>query len=160
MRAAGDGAVRRTIDVPLAIGEAFDLFTIGMIQWWPHEYTFSEDSLEAIAFEPVSGGRWYERDGDGREITWGTVRAWSAPERLVVTWQVTPRRTPEPDPARGSEVEVAFTPGSSSSTRVDLEHRAFDRQGEEGEQMRAGMDSDEGWTKILDCYRSEALRKA
>jgi hypothetical protein len=62
----------------------------------------------------------------------------------------------EPDLARASEVEVSFTPEPDGSTRVDLEHRHFDRHGAGAPQMRAGVDSPEGWAGLLKMYASIA----
>ena len=44
----------------------------------------------------------------------------------------------QPDLAKSSEVEVRFTPRSRRPTRVDLEHRHFERMGPGGEAMRLG----------------------
>ena len=55
---------------------------------------------------------------------------WEPPHRFVFAWQVTPQWTHEPDLAKSSEVEVKFTAVSDGSTRVDLEHRYFNRHGD------------------------------
>jgi uncharacterized protein YndB with AHSA1/START domain len=52
------------------------------------------------------------------------------------------------------EVEVSFTPQSDGSTRVDLEHRHFDRHGEGWDSMRAMVDSPGGWGTLMDLYRA------
>jgi hypothetical protein len=55
----------------------------------------------------------------------------------------------------GSEVEVRFTPDGPDATTVELEHREFERMGEEaGEKMRRDVDG--GWLGALEHFRREA----
>jgi hypothetical protein len=56
------------------------------------------------------------------------------------TWQT------EPDFARSSEVEVRFTPEGDGLTRVDLEHRYFERHGAGFETMRTAVKDPAGWS--------------
>ena len=74
------------------------------------------------------------------------------PQRLVFTWQISPDRTPQPDPERSSEVEVVFEE-AGNGTKVTVEHRAFERHGEEGEGYRDALASDLGWPYMLDCLK-------
>ena len=151
-----EGGVRRAVTVPVPADRAFAVFTEEMSSWWPREYTWSEEDLDAVVVEPRQGGRWFERDRDGREWEdWGRVLTWHPPRRVVLTWQISPERTAETDPARASELEVRFEP-EGESTRVELEHRAFDRHGRGAEAYRDGMDSPEGWTKIVERYVAAA----
>jgi uncharacterized protein YndB with AHSA1/START domain len=141
--------------VPLAPADAFDLFTRRIGTWWPRATTFSRRRLASIHFDP-DGGRWYERDDEGEELAWGRIVVWEPPQRLVVTWQITAEGRPEPDPARASEVELHFEP-EGAGTRLQLEHRAFERHGDEpGRVWREGMASDQGWSNILGRYVSAA----
>jgi hypothetical protein len=56
-----------------------------------------------------------------------------------------------------SEVEVRFVADAGNSTRVELEHRNFERMGAaEGEVMRTGVDG--GWPAMLDLFAQEAGR--
>ena len=55
-------------------------------------------------------------------------------------------------PLEGREVEVSFTAEPDGSTRVDLEHRHFDRHGAGAPMLRAGVDSPEGWGGLLQMY--------
>ena len=61
---------------------------------------------------------------------------------------MSPRWSFEPDPGRGSEIEVTFTPEGADATRVDLTHRHLERYGPEAERMR----------KILEGKGGEPLR--
>ena len=51
-------------------------------------------------------------------------------------------------------MEVTFTPVGEGSTRVDLEHRHFERMGEGGEKMRTGVDAEMGWGELLRMFKS------
>jgi len=83
---------------------------------------------------------------------WGRVLAWDPPTRLVFAWQIAPDRAPEPNPAKASEVEVRFHPSDPTSTRVDLEHRAFPRHGDAADTYRQALASPQGWPLILARY--------
>jgi uncharacterized protein YndB with AHSA1/START domain len=138
--------------VQLPPDAAFARFTEGMADWWPPEYTWAQQSLEAIAIEPREGGRCYERGPYGFSCDWGRVLVCEPPERLVFTWQISPQRVPQPDPERASEVEVRFAGEGGSATRVELEHRAFERHGEGADGYRAAMDSPQGWPLLLERF--------
>jgi len=86
----------------------------------------------------------------GFSCDWGRVLDCEPPRRLVFTWQISPDRTPQPDPERSSEVEVTFEE-TETGARVCVEHRAFERHGEEGEGYRQALDSEHGWPYMLDC---------
>ena len=79
---------------------------------------------------------------------------WDPPNRVVLSWQINEKGLPEPDPEKASEVDVRFAAEAPSLTRVTLEHRKFERHGEEGGKIwYEAMDSDEGgWTYFLNLY--------
>lgn len=144
--------MRHAVRVAATPAEAFEGFVRGFSRWWPAPYTWSGDVLETIAIEPREGGRCFERGPRGFELDWGKVLEYSPPERLRFSWQISPRRVPEPDPERASEVEVRFTGEPGGVTRVDLVHRGFLRHGEEGPGYRDAMGSDQGWPLIMERY--------
>jgi uncharacterized protein YndB with AHSA1/START domain len=146
----GEDVIRRTFTVPVAPERAFAAFTDGLATWWPPEFTWSGDVLDTIGIEPRRDGFCFERGPHGFTVHWGRVLVWEPPGRLVLTWQISPRRVPEPDPARASEVEVRFAAGAGQRTRVELEHRGFRRHGDEGEAYRAGMEG--GWDQLVERF--------
>ena len=81
---------------------------------------------------------------------------WEPPQRFVMAWQVSQTWGYEPDLAKTSEVEVRFTPEPDGSTRVDLEHRHFERHGDGWEAMRTTIDSPGGWGSLLALYAEKA----
>ena len=139
------------ISVPFPPQRAFARFTEGMTDWWPPEYTWAQQALEQIAIEPVAGGRCFERGPHGFSCDWGRVVACAPPERLTFTWQISPQRAPQPDPAKASEVDVRFAP-EGDGARVTLEHRAFERHGEGHEAYAAAMNSPQGWPLLLERF--------
>jgi uncharacterized protein YndB with AHSA1/START domain len=156
-----DAVVRRTVTVPLGTDAAFAWFADRLGSWWPPQSTFGRSEFVTAVVERRAGGRWFERTSDGRELTWGTVKRYDPPDRLVVTWQITEKGEPEPDPAKASEVEIRFVPLGERSTRVELEHRGFDHHGARaGEIWRQGMESTQGWDSILGQYVAAAAREA
>jgi uncharacterized protein YndB with AHSA1/START domain len=153
----GTPDVRLSVAVDAPPDRAFALFTYGLGDWWIPEYTWSgPDALGRIGIEPREGGLCYEIGPHGFRVDWGRVLAWEAPRLVTFTWQISPQRVPEPDPARGSEVEVRFAP-DGVGTMVDLIHRHFDRHGEDAQAYRGGMSV--GWEQLLGRYATRAVRE-
>lgn len=143
-------SVRSTLHVAVPPQQAYDAFTSGLGNWWVKEYTWSgPESLAEIGIEPRQGGMAYEIGPHGFRADWGRVLSWQPPRRLVFAWQIGPDRAPVPDPARASEVEVRFTP-EPGRTRVEVDHRAFDRHGTDAEGYRRALTV--GWHELLTRY--------
>jgi DNA-binding transcriptional ArsR family regulator len=143
MTAQQEIVVIKTVRVNAPVAVAFEVFASQA--WWPVDtHHLAEPPGREVVLEPFQGGRWYERAADGTETDWGTVLAWQPPYRLLLTWQVTARWTYEPDPDRGGQIEVTFTPDGPHATRVDLTHRHLERYGQEAERMRTILDTKGG----------------
>jgi hypothetical protein len=82
----------------------------------------------------------------------GTRPRLGPPGRLLVAWQISPRREPEPNPAKASEVEVRFSADGDRRTTVRLEHRAFERHGEDGGRYAQMLGSSQGWPFLLERF--------
>jgi uncharacterized protein YndB with AHSA1/START domain len=137
-------AIRKSVTVKAAVEAAFKAFTDEITTWWPlatHSYG-GEKATEAV-FEGRNGGRVFERREDGTEADWGEVIAWEPPHRFVLEWKIWP-----------SEVEVRFSYESEGVTRVDLEHRGWERAREGAEQMRESYDG--GWEVVLGAFASSS----
>jgi uncharacterized protein YndB with AHSA1/START domain len=142
---------RATVSVPTPPDRAFATFTDGPGTWWPPEFTWSRDVLADIGIEPRAGGLCTEHGPHGFRIDWGRVLRWEPPRRLVLSWQISPERVPEPDPAKASQIEVTFVDQGPAGTEVRLVHSCFDRHGEGGDGYRAAM-AEQGWPYILERY--------
>jgi uncharacterized protein YndB with AHSA1/START domain len=140
-----DTSVQTSIVVEAPIERAFSVFTEGMGTWWPPEHHILEGDLGEMVFEPREGGHVYDRGVDGSECRWARVLAYEQPNRIVISWDISPQWQLEADPEKTSEVEVRFAAEASDRTRVELEHRNLERHGEGWEQMRDAVGSPDGW---------------
>ncbi len=147
-----DTSVQSTIVVDAPIERAFTVFTDGMGSWWPREHHILQVDLAETVFEAREGGHVYDRGVDGSECHWGRVLAYEPPDRVVISWDITPHWQVTTDLERTSEVEVRFVPETAERTRVELEHRNLDRHGEGWEAARSGVDSGDGWPLYLRRY--------
>jgi uncharacterized protein YndB with AHSA1/START domain len=142
--------------VPLAPAAAFRFFAEEFHAWWPRDYTWARDTLQWIGLEPRVGGRCYELGPHDFHVDWGRVLQWEPGQRLVLAWQVSFRREPEPNPAKASEVEIRFAEQGPSGAQVSLAHRQFERHGPDSRVYRATMASARGWPWILQRYAEAA----
>lgn len=149
---AAEAPVRKSVTVRASVERAFQAFTEEFDTWWPRTHHIGKAPLRKAVVEGHAGGRCYSEQADGTECDWGKVLVWEPPKRFVMAWQVTPTWGFEPDLANASEVEVCFTPEADGSTRVDLEHRHFERHGEGWETLRTNINSTGGWGTILSLY--------
>jgi uncharacterized protein YndB with AHSA1/START domain len=143
-------AVRATITVGVSQQRAFEVFTAQFGTWWPKEYSIGEADMADFVVEPEAGGRWYEVGVDGTECDTGRVTAFEPPERLVLAWHLNENFQYDPDPAHASEVEIRFIAEDPTRTRVELEHRDFERHGAGAQAVHDGVD--QGWSYCLELY--------
>ena len=151
-----DVPVRKTVTVKASQEHAFRVFTDGIDTWWPREHHIGKLPLKKVIVESKSGGRCYSEQTDGSECDWGSVLVWDPPRRLVLAWKINGNWEYEPEVAKSSEVEIRFTPQADGSTRVDLEHRFFDRLGPAGAAMSAMVESPQGWGDTLRRFADRA----
>jgi Activator of Hsp90 ATPase homolog 1-like protein len=153
---ASETPVRKSVTVQASVDKAFRVFTEGIDTWWPRTHHIGKSPMTKGVIEGFAGGRCYSEQADGTDCDWGKILVWEPPSRFVMAWQVTHTWGYEPDLAKASEVEVRFTPEPDGSTRVDLEHRYFERHGEGWEVMRTSIDSPGGWGGLLALYSAKA----
>ena len=149
---ARDTSVRMQIVVAAPIERAFRVFTEQFDRIKPREHNMLGVDIAETVFEPRVGGHVYDRGVDGSECRWARVLAYEPPNRVVISWDISPRWQIETDPERSSEVEVRFVSESPERTRVELEHRNLDRHGEGWESLRHGVGSENGWPLYLQRY--------
>ena len=134
--------LRLAIDVDCPPAEAFAVWTERFSLWWPADHTVTGDPA-LVALEPRVGGRIYERGSDGTEHEGGEVTLWEPPRRLGYLWHLLRDRTDATD------VEISFS-AHESGTRVEIEHRGWERLGADAEQWRARNQG--GWSTLLPHY--------
>jgi uncharacterized protein YndB with AHSA1/START domain len=151
-----DVPVRRSVRVKTSPERAFRVFAEDFDSWWPRTHHIGKSPMKKAILEPAAGGRCYTEQEDGTECDWGRVLVWDPPRRLVLAWQITHQWGFEPDLGKASEVEIRFVREGDGTTRVDLEHRNFQKHGEGWPSMRKSVDSEGGWGTLLDLYAKHA----
>jgi uncharacterized protein YndB with AHSA1/START domain len=145
-------SVRTHIVVEAPVERAFRVFVDDFDAIKPREHNMLGVEIAETVFEPRAGGHIYDRGVDGSECRWARVLAYEPPDRLVFSWDISPRWQVETDPAKASEVEVRFVAETPERTRVELEHRNLDRHGEGWDGLRDGVASSGGWPLYLQRY--------
>lgn len=147
--------VRKSIVVAAPPLRAFEVFTAGIDRWWPKSHNIGNAPIKRCVLEPFVGGRWYNDLEDGSDVTVGHVRVWDPGQSFVVSWEISAKWKPDPRTQVASEVEVRFVREGENRTRVEIEHRNFERMGPEaGEAMRNAVDK--GWPGVLALF-NEAI---
>jgi uncharacterized protein YndB with AHSA1/START domain len=150
--------VRKSITVKADAARAFEVFTRRIGSWWPRSHCIGSSPQKEVVLEPRAGGRWFEIGEDGSQCNWGKVLAWEPPARVLLAWQIDGNW--KYDPNLVTEVDVRFTPLDDGTTRVDLEHRNLERFGDKIEPIRTMIDSENGWSGLLEIYAATAQTEA
>ncbi|HEX6475477.1 MAG TPA: SRPBCC domain-containing protein [Candidatus Limnocylindria bacterium] len=132
--------IRLAFEVAVPPERAFETWTGRIGSWWPADHTVTAADGLDVVLEGGVGGRIYERTPDGVEHEWGEVTVWEPPGRLVYLWHL--RR----DRSDATEVEIQFRP-HPSGTRVEIEHRGWERLGTAGQASRDANRG--GWQTLL-----------
>jgi uncharacterized protein YndB with AHSA1/START domain len=141
--------VVKSVHVRCSPDRAFETFTREIRSWWPLDtHALHPGQVREVVWEEREGGEVYEISTEGEKSHWATVVAWSPPTGLTLAWQV------DPSAEAPTEVQVRFTP-DEGGTRVDLEHRHWERLGAVGAETRASYGSEKGWAMVLDRYAEE-----
>lgn len=156
---AADTAVRTSIVVEAPIARAFKVFTEDFGRFKPAEHNMLKVAIAETVFEPTVGGFLYDRGVDGSVCRWARVLAYEPPNRVLLSWDISPQWQVEEDPAKASEWEVRFTSETAQRTRVEIEHRHLDRHGAGWQGVRAGVGGDQGWPLYLQRYANMFARE-
>lgn len=145
--------VTADIVVPVDPTTAFDLYVHRPGRTHPEEGMSGRPA--EIVYEPVPGGRWYERGPGGQEHDWGRVLEYDPPHRLVLAWMVGASAGGwefDPDPAHASRAEITFKP-VDAGTRVSVAHTGLEAHGEGAASILRGVSG--GWQRdLLDLDRA------
>lgn len=146
--------IKKTISIPTNNERAFLSFVDGFNDWWPREYTWSRNTLEKIYIDGRKNGLCTEIGPFNFRCDWGRVIDYQENEKLTISWQISPKREPIPDPDQASIITLEFERVAADITIVKFWHTDFDKHGDEGENYREMLDSEMGWDYILNCYKS------
>ena len=145
------GPIVKVRRVALPVEQAFELFTIGMSEWWPVDtHSVAREAVKTIRFEGRVGGRVVEVANDGTEHSWGEVQVWDPPRRFAMTWY------PSGDRAALTTLEVRFEPYADGGAEVTLEHRGWETLAAEYGSLRSNYD--QGWVAVLLAFEDTAGR--
>ncbi len=152
-------SVKRSVVVEAPIERAFKVFVEDYGSFKPPEHNLLAVPIAETVFEPRVGGNLYDRGVDGSECRWARVLAYEPPDRVLLSWDISPQWQIETDLGRTSEWEVRFIAETADRTRVEIEHRYLDRHGEGWESERDGVAGDQGWPLYLKRYADLLARK-
>ncbi len=151
--------VRQQTTVRSGLDHTFHTFVRRIGTWWPlRPYSVGEDRVREVTVQERAGGRVFETWDDGTSVEWGTLLAWEPPARFVMTWNLTSPPT---------EVELSFVALGPALTRVEVEHRGWERLTEE--QLKAacalpggyqGGAFAAGWARILESFAGALAAEA
>ena len=133
--------LRMSFDVDCSAEHAFSVWTSKLGTWWPADHTATGRDDLVVVMEAGVGGRIYERTPDGAEHDWGEITIWNPPTRLGYLWHL--RR----DRSDATEVEIQFLADEAGATRIEIEHRGWERLGSEADQWRDRNSA--GWESLL-----------
>ncbi|HZO60727.1 MAG TPA: SRPBCC family protein [Solirubrobacterales bacterium] len=149
---AQETSVRTQIVVEAPIERAFRVFTEEFGRFKPPEHNLLSVEIAETVFEPRVGGHLYDRGVDGSECRWARVLAYEPPNRVMISWDISPQWQLETDLEKTSEVEVRFVSETPKRTRVELEHRNLERHGAGWEGVREGVGGEGGWPLYLQKF--------
>jgi hypothetical protein len=136
--------LRMSFQVGCPVAHAFDVWTNKISRWWPADHSVSGEDRLLVVLEGRPGGRIFERTSSGAEFEWGEVTVWEPPTRLAYLWHL------RQDRADATEVEITFVDQGDSTTRVEIEHRGWERLGERGQVLRDANLA--GWNTLVPHY--------
>ena len=108
------------------------------------------DGNLTVIVEGRPGGRIFERTAAGAEHDWGEVTIWEPPTRLGYLWHL--RR----DRLDATDVEIRFIDRGDATTRVEIEHRGWERMGAEGQTHRDRNRG--GWDTLLPHFVAAVMQ--
>jgi hypothetical protein len=142
--------LRLSFEVACSPEQAFTVWTSRIGTWWPADHTVTGPGA-AVVMQGGVGGRIYERGTDGAEHEWGEVTAWQPPARLAYLWYL------GREPADATEVEIRFLAEGPAATRIEIEHRGWERLGVTAGQWRDRNRA--GWQSLLPHFAAAINRR-
>jgi hypothetical protein len=91
--------------------------------WWPTAYTWSQEHLVEIKIDPKNDGLCTEIGPFGFRCDWGGTEI-KENNKIALKWQISPKRVPEPNPNKASNITVNFKEDSGATT-LEVEYADF-----------------------------------
>jgi uncharacterized protein YndB with AHSA1/START domain len=135
-----------SFDVACPVEHAFTTWTSRIGSWWPRDHTVTGQGGAIVVLQDGVGGRIYERTADGDEHDWGEVTVWDPPHQLAYLWHL------GRDRADATEVEIRFVSHGAAATRIEIEHRGWERLGSSAETWRERNRT--GWQTLIPHFLS------
>jgi uncharacterized protein YndB with AHSA1/START domain/uncharacterized protein YciI len=135
--------IRRQIAVPAAADVAFRIFVERIGAWWPLAAFSVHGEKAAVEFRD---GQLIETGPDGQVAEWGTVLHWQPPHELRMTWH------PGRDSAQAGEVQVSFTPVTTTQTLVTISHWGWENY---ADPLAARNEYRRGWPAVVRAYATQ-----
>jgi uncharacterized protein YndB with AHSA1/START domain len=142
--------LRMSFEVACPVEHAFSVWTAEISTWWPPDHTVTGRRDLAVVLQSGVGGRIYERTPEGVEHDWGEVTVWSPPTRLAYSWHI------GRDRADATEVEIRFLAQGDGATRVEIEHRGWERLGRDADDRR--QQNLAGWQALGPHFQAATQR--
>jgi Activator of Hsp90 ATPase homolog 1-like protein len=142
--------LRITFDVACPAEHAFAVWTTQIGSWWPSDHTVTREPDLLVVLEAGVGGRIFERTIDGAEHDWGTVTVWEPPSRLGYQWHL------GRDAGEATDVDIRFVARGPHETRVEIEHRGWERLGQIADAWRDRNRT--GWETVLPHFAAAITR--
>lgn len=144
----GPNEVVKETTVALSITDSFKSFTSEIGEWWPKNHTRSGETA-SVFLETNQDGRFYERNADGDEFSFGVVTLWDPPHRFVMDWYM---GSGVDNP---SEVTIVFVSTSPNSTTITITHRGYEKIGDIWWNRIALFEK--GWTHGLESFSEHVV---
>ncbi len=144
--------ISKELKVDLVAREAYQKFVTEINEWWPKEYTWSQDMLHEISIDAQKDGLCSEIGPYGFRCDWGRVTDLEEGAFIELKWQIGFNKEPVPNPDKASDIMIEFSE-DDEGTLIVFQHFNFGNHGEEAEKYRSLMDSDQGWNYILGSFR-------
>jgi hypothetical protein len=141
--------LRLSLEIACSTEHAFSVWTNAIGSWWPPDHTVS-GRPEEVVLQGGVGGRIFERTADGVEHDWGEVTVWDPPTTLAYLWHI------GRDRSAATEVEIQFLPDGADATRIEIEHRGWERLGKDAQSWRERNEF--GWQTLLPHFQAAVTR--
>lgn len=132
---------------------AYKKFVDELNEWWPKEYTWSQDTLKQIKIDGKQDGLCTEIGPYGFRCDWGRVTKLKENEKIEIKWQISPKREPIPNPRNASDIKIKFSDNGKFETILEFEHFNFTNHGDGAKDYQQMMNGKQGWDYILTSYQ-------